>query len=156
MLQRSGKDISRRLKTFKKTTRCNRERCIIMISVKHENLTVLHIATPNQPIGPDLGYGPIETVIQNIDKGLHSLGHRSIVACSGDSRVFGEHYVTVDQSIGDYWSDTPRNGLRAIICTFQGYWEGQRWETLISYTRMMQKRLSSFMTVYSACIYQLL
>ncbi|TNF55650.1 glycosyltransferase family 4 protein, partial [bacterium] len=37
-------------------------------------------------------------------KGLHSLGHRSIVACSGNSRVAGEHYVTVNHSIGDYWS----------------------------------------------------
>jgi hypothetical protein len=60
---------------------------------------VLHVATLNQPIRPDLGYGPIETVIYNIDKGLHSLGHRSIVACSGDSRVAGEHYVTVNHSI---------------------------------------------------------
>lgn len=76
-----------------------------MISLKHGKLTVLHVATLNQPIVPDLGYGPIETVIHNIDKGLYSLGHRSIVACSGDSRVFGEHHVTVDKSIGDYWSD---------------------------------------------------
>jgi len=76
--------------------------------MKHERLTILHVATLNQPIRPDLGYGPIETVIYNIDKGLHSLGHRSILACSGDSTVAGEHYVTVDQSIGDYWSgDTP-------------------------------------------------
>ncbi len=75
------------------------------INLKHEKLTVLHVATLNQPISPDLGYGPIETVIYNIDKGLYSLGHRSIVACSGDSRVFGEHHVTVDKSIGDYWSD---------------------------------------------------
>ena len=75
------------------------------IKTKHENLTVLQVSTLNQPIRPDLGYGPIETVIYNIDKGLHSLGHRSIVACSGDSRVAGEQYVTVDQSIGDYWSD---------------------------------------------------
>ena len=75
------------------------------INIKHEKLTVLHIATLNQPIGPDLGYGPIETVIHNIDKGLYASGHRSIVACSGDSRVFGEHHVTVDKSIGDYWSD---------------------------------------------------
>jgi glycosyltransferase involved in cell wall biosynthesis len=71
----------------------------------HEKLTVLHVATLNQPITSDLGYGPIETIIYNIDKGLHSLGHRSIVACSGDSRVAGKKYVTVDQSIGDYWSD---------------------------------------------------
>jgi glycosyltransferase involved in cell wall biosynthesis len=78
------------------------------IKTKHEKLTVLHVATLNQPIRPDNGYGPIETVIYNIDKGLHSLGHRSIVACSADSRVTGEHYVTVDQSIGNYWSnDTP-------------------------------------------------
>jgi glycosyltransferase involved in cell wall biosynthesis len=77
-------------------------------NVKQDKLTVLHVATLNQPISPDLGYGPIETVIYNIDKGLHSLGHRSIVACSGDSIVAGEHYVTVDQSIGDYWSvNTP-------------------------------------------------
>ncbi len=67
------------------------------------------MATLNQPISPDLGYGPIETVIYNIDKGLHSLGYRSIIACSGDSRVAGEHYVTVEQSIGDYWSkNTPK------------------------------------------------
>ena len=77
----------------------------MLINIKHEKLTVLHIATLNKPIRSDLGYGPIETVIQNIDKGLHSLGHRSIVACSGNSIVAGEHYVTVDQSIGDYWSD---------------------------------------------------
>ena len=76
----------------------------MMISIKHEKLTVLHVATLNQPIGPDLGYGPIETIIHNIDKGLDYLGHRSIVACSGDSIVFGEHHVTVDKSIGDYWS----------------------------------------------------
>lgn len=74
------------------------------INTKHKKLTVLHVATINQPIRPDLAYGPIETIIYNIDKGLYSLGHRSIVACSDDSRVFGEHYVTIDKSIGDYWS----------------------------------------------------
>jgi glycosyltransferase involved in cell wall biosynthesis len=84
------------------------EKCRMTINVNHKKLTVLHVATLNQPISPDLGYGPIETVIYNIDKGLHSLGHRSIVACSGDSIVAGEHYVTVDQNIGDYWSvNTP-------------------------------------------------
>ncbi len=78
------------------------------IKARNKRLTVLHLATLNQPIKPDLGYGPIETIIYNIDKGLHSLGHRSIVACSGDSRVAGEHYKTVDKSIGDYWSkNTP-------------------------------------------------
>ena len=44
------------------------------IKAKYKSLTVLHVATLNQPIKPDLGYGPIETIIHNIDKGLHSLG----------------------------------------------------------------------------------
>ena len=70
-----------------------------------KKLSVLHVATINHPIKPNLSYAPIETVIHNIDKGLHAQGHRSIVACSGDSRVTGEHYVTVDRSIGAYCSD---------------------------------------------------
>ncbi len=85
-----------------------------MINVKQEKLTVLHVATLNQPIGANLGYGPIETVIHNIDKGLYASGHRSIVACSGDSSVFGEHHVTVDKSIGDYWSDNTPERCKAM------------------------------------------
>ncbi len=78
------------------------------IKARDKRLTVLHVATLNQPISPDLGYGPIETIIYNIDKGLHALGHRSIVACSGDSGVAGEHYVTIEKSMGNYWSqDNP-------------------------------------------------
>jgi len=68
-------------------------------------INVLQIATLNRPIRQDLGYGPIETVIYNIDKGLHELGHRSIVACSGDSRVVGEKYTTIEKSFSEYWSD---------------------------------------------------
>ncbi len=51
-----------------------------------------------------MGYGPIESVIYNIDKGLHKLGHRSIVACSGDSCVDGEKFTTIDKSFSEYWS----------------------------------------------------
>lgn len=69
-----------------------------------KKISVLHIATLNRPIRQDLGYGPIESVIYNIDKGLHQLGHRSIVACSGDSRVFGEQYTTIKKSFREYWS----------------------------------------------------
>jgi len=89
-------------------SRSDIERCIMTIDLKQKKLTVLHVATLNQPISSGLGYGPIETVIYNIDKGLHSLGQRSIVACSGDSEVAGEHYVTVNKSIGDYWSANTR------------------------------------------------
>jgi glycosyltransferase involved in cell wall biosynthesis len=78
------------------------------IKTNDRKLTVLHVATLNQPVRPDLGYGPIETIVYSIDKGLHAAGHRSIVACSGDSRVAGEHCVTVERSFGGYWSDDTR------------------------------------------------
>ena len=78
---------------------------------KHNCLTVLHVATLNKPIRSDLGYGPVETIIDNIHKRLQSLGHRSIVACSADSRIAGEGYVTVRRSLGDYWrEDTAERG----------------------------------------------
>ena len=68
-------------------------------------MNVLHVATLNRPIRQDLGYGPIETVVYNIDKGLHELGHRSIVACSGDSCVAGEQYTTIEKSFSEYCTD---------------------------------------------------
>ncbi len=76
---------------------------ITMIKTK-KKMTVLQIATLNRPIRQDLGYGPIETVIYNIDKGLHKLGHHSIVACSGDSLVVGEKFTTIEKSFKEYWS----------------------------------------------------
>jgi glycosyltransferase involved in cell wall biosynthesis len=84
------------------------------IKARHKRLTVLHVATIDKPIKPDLGYGPIETVIYNIDKGLHKLGHRSIVACSGDSMVAGEQYVTVERSFGDYWREKTTERLKTM------------------------------------------
>jgi glycosyltransferase involved in cell wall biosynthesis len=72
-------------------------------------LNILHVATINNPISSELGYSPIETVIYNLDKGLHARGHRSIVACSADSKVAGEHHATVSRSLGDYLREcTPR------------------------------------------------
>ncbi len=81
---------------------------------KHNGLTVLHVATVHQPITPDLGYGPIEAVIYNVDRGLHLSGLRSIVACSGDSIVAGEQYVTIKKSIGDYWSEDTQERRKAV------------------------------------------
>ncbi len=75
-----------------------------MIKAKRK-INVLQIATLNRPISMNLCYGPIETVIYNIDKGLHKLGHHSIVACSGDSRVVGEHFTTIEKSFSEYWSE---------------------------------------------------
>jgi glycosyltransferase involved in cell wall biosynthesis len=72
------------------------------LKAKTTPLTVLHVAPINKPIRPDLGYGPIETVVYNVDKGLRLSGHRSIVACSADSDVAGEHFETVERSLGDY------------------------------------------------------
>ncbi len=62
------------------------------------------MATLNTPLGLENGYGPIETVIHGIDKGLHRLGYRSTVACSGDSVVAGEKFTTVPESLGGYCS----------------------------------------------------
>ena len=68
-------------------------------------MNVLHVATLNRPISKNLGYGPIETVVYNLDKGLHELGCRSIVACSGDSKVIGEHFPTIEHSFSEYCTD---------------------------------------------------
>jgi glycosyltransferase involved in cell wall biosynthesis len=68
-------------------------------------MNVLHVATLNRPIRQDLGYGPIETVVYNLDQGLHELGHRSIVACSGDSQVVGEQFTTIENSFSEYCTD---------------------------------------------------
>jgi glycosyltransferase involved in cell wall biosynthesis len=73
-----------------------------MVHVKPRRLNILHVATINTPISSQLGYSPVETVIYNLDKGLHARGHRSIVACSADSRVAGERHATVSRSLGDY------------------------------------------------------
>ncbi len=45
-----------------------------------DRLTILHVGTRHKPIRPDQGYGPVETVIYNIDQGLVSRGQSSIVA----------------------------------------------------------------------------
>ena len=68
-------------------------------------MNVLHVATLNRPIRNDLSYGPIETVVYNLDKGLHELGHRSIVACSGDSQAVGEQFTTIEKSFSEYCTD---------------------------------------------------
>lgn len=88
-----------------------------------KKINILQIATLNRPIRQNLGYGPIETVIYNIDKGLHKLGHRSIVACSGDSRIVGERYTTIEKSFSEYWSKNTRaqriNMRRHLILSLQ-------------------------------------
>ncbi|UCE64184.1 MAG: glycosyltransferase family 4 protein [Nitrospirota bacterium] len=86
-------------------------------------MNVLQVATLNRPVRPDVGYGPIETVVHNIDKGLHTLGHRSIVACSGDSCVAGEQYTTIEKSFSEYWSKNTRvqreNMRRHLVLSLQ-------------------------------------
>lgn len=86
-------------------------------------MTVLQVATLNRPITQNLGYGPIESVIYNIDRGLHEMGHRSIVACSGDSDVTGEKFTTVDKSFSEYWSKNSsaktENARRHLVMALQ-------------------------------------
>jgi glycosyltransferase involved in cell wall biosynthesis len=86
-------------------------------------MNVLQVATLNRPISQNFGYGPIEAVIYNIDKGLHKLGHRSIVACSGDSSVVGEQFTTIEESFSEYWSKNTRvqreNMRRHLVTSLQ-------------------------------------
>ena len=88
-----------------------------------KKLNVLQIATLNRPIRQDLSYGPIESVIYNIDQGLHKIGHRSIVACSGDSAVTGEKFTTVGKSFSEYWSEKSsaktENARRHLVMALQ-------------------------------------
>lgn len=80
-----------------------------MSHARSKSLNILHVATINKPIASQQGYGPIETVIYNLDKGLHARGHRSIVACSADSAVAGEQCATVSKSLGGYMREcTPK------------------------------------------------
>ena len=67
-------------------------------------MKILQVATLNRPIGREIGYGPIESVIYNIDRGLCKLGHESIVACSGDSHITGSKFATIEKSFSEYWS----------------------------------------------------
>lgn len=76
---------------------------------KNNKLTVLQVATIDKPITPTLGYSPIETVIQNIDSGLVSLGHNSIVACSSGSKIAGEKYTTIKGNLGGYFNFNEHN-----------------------------------------------
>jgi glycosyltransferase involved in cell wall biosynthesis len=47
------------------------------------SLTVLNVAFPMAPVGPD-AVGGAEQVLSQLDNGLHALGHRSlVVACEG-------------------------------------------------------------------------
>jgi len=75
------------------------------MSETRKTMNVLHVATLNRPIRQDLGYGPIETMVYNIDKGVHELGHRSIVACTSDSHVVGEQFTTIEKSFSGYCTD---------------------------------------------------
>ncbi len=86
----------------------------MITKTRHKRLTVLQVATINKPIKQDIGYGPIETVIYNIDKGLRSLGHRSIVACSADSCIAGEQYITVRQSLGGYVHESAPQQINVV------------------------------------------
>ena len=104
------------------------------MSATRKRLNVLHVATINKPIMSEIGYGPIETVIYNIDKGLCILGHRSIVACSSDSAVTGQKYGTVLRSLGDYLREDTREGRTSVDQHLSWPWPGPREVTSTSST----------------------
>src|ERR1700730_11426533 len=99
-----------------------------------KRLNVLHVATINKPITSHMGYGPIETVIYNIDKGLTALGHRSIVACfripPSPARSTGPfHEASVTTS-----AKTRGRGEQGSINTSRTHWPGPGEATSTSST----------------------
>ncbi len=97
-------EIPLRAATFRKDLEPRGIESAAVMRARRRPLTVLHVATMNKAIKSRIGYGPIETIVFNLDKGLHASGHRSIVACSSDSEVTGEKYETVPVTLGDYVS----------------------------------------------------
>jgi len=57
------------------------------------NLTVLSVAYPLAPVGPD-AVGGAEQVLSTLDRALVAAGHRSIVIASEGSKIAGEHVAT--------------------------------------------------------------
>lgn len=58
-------------------------------------LTVLSVAYPFAPVGPD-ACGGAEQVLHHLDKALLAAGHRSLVIASKASRIEGEHIAVPD------------------------------------------------------------
>ncbi len=92
-----------------------RKQCIPDKVEAIDKLAVLQVGTLNKAIRPDQGYGPVETVICNVDKGLASAGHRSIVACSADSQTVGERHVTVRQGFGGYCQEDGQESEELLL-----------------------------------------
>lgn len=73
-------------------------------------LTVLSVAYPLAPVGPD-AVGGAEAVLHGLDAALAAAGHRSIVVAREDSRVAGV-LVPVPRAPGDL-DDAARDAARA-------------------------------------------
>jgi glycosyltransferase involved in cell wall biosynthesis len=76
------------------------------------SLTVLSVAYPFAPVGPDTA-GGAEQVLAALDAGLVRAGHRSIVLAQGGSNVAGR-LVAVPRLDGDLGEER-RAGLHALV-----------------------------------------
>lgn len=78
-------------------------------------MKVLQIAPIGLPVKPDITYGGTERVILYLDEVFTELGHRSMVAASGDSRVYGKLLETIPKSIWNISQNENELGRRKII-----------------------------------------
>src|ERR1700712_308594 len=78
--------------------------------MKSGPLTILSVAYPLAPVGPD-SVGGAEQVVSAVDRLLHTLGHRSIVVAQQGSAVSGVLYG-VPRPIG-MLTDTAREAAQA-------------------------------------------
>jgi glycosyltransferase involved in cell wall biosynthesis len=83
-------------------------------------LTVLNVAYPLAPVGPE-AVGGAEQVLSRLDRALTSAGHNSIVIATADSTVYGRH-VPVPQTPAPYDRDaiararqSCRDALQAVL-----------------------------------------
>lgn len=81
-------------------------------------LTVLNIAYPLAPVGPD-AVGGSEQVLSSLDHALAAAGHRSIVIACAGSQVAGELHAfpapPTDSPITDAIHSARQDAIRAII-----------------------------------------
>ena len=78
-------------------------------------MRILQIAHISLPVRDDISYGGTERVILYSDQEFTRMGHDSIIAASGDSRISGRLVPTIPQSQWKLkFAPESRNGIREI------------------------------------------
>jgi glycosyltransferase involved in cell wall biosynthesis len=78
-------------------------------------LRIAQVAPPIEAV-PPIGYGGTERIVAELVEELHRRGHHVTTFASGDSKVAGEHVVTVPQALRPIgFADDPAEHFRATV-----------------------------------------